>query len=162
MDSSIPSLEAIATPDIILRVAVALVLGFIIGLEREAKRKPAGLRTNMLVALGSAAFTMLSLELFHSILSIRDRINVDPLRILNGIMEGLGFLGAGCIIQSRGSVEGITTAATIWVVGAVGLACGAGQFRIAVITTLMAFLVLTVLRLVEARIRPDTVPPQTK
>ena len=162
MDSSIASLEAIATPDIILRVAVALVLGFIIGLEREAKRKPAGLRTNMLVALGSAAFTMLSLELFHSILSIRDRINVDPLRILNGIMEGLGFLGAGCIIQSRGSVEGITTAATIWVVGAVGLACGAGQFRIAVITTLMAFLVLTVLRLVEARIRPDTVPPPTK
>ena len=162
MDSSIPSLEAIATPDIILRVAVALVLGFIIGLEREAKRKPAGLRTNMLVALGSAAFTMLSLELFHSILSIRDRINVDPLRILNGIMEGLGFLGAGCIIQSRGSVEGITTAATIWVVGAVGLACGAGQFRIAVITTVMAFLVLTVLRLVEARIRPDTVPPPTK
>lgn len=150
----------ITTVDIIVRVAFSLVLGFIIGLEREAKKKPAGLRTNMMVALGSAAFTMLSLELFHSILSIRERVNIDPLRILNGIMEGLGFLGAGCIIQARGSVEGITTAATIWVVGAVGLACGAGQFRIAIVTTVLAFLVLTVLRFVEARIHPAAAPDQ--
>ena len=146
MDSSITTLE------IVLRVIVALILGFVIGLERESRKKPAGLRTNMMVALGSAAFTLLSLEMFHSILQIKDRINVDPLRILNGIMEGLGFLGAGCIIQSRGSIEGITTAATIWVVGAVGLAAGAGRFDIAVITTVLAFLVLTLLRLVEAKV----------
>lgn len=153
--------EKIATTEILLRVGVALLLGFIVGLEREAKNKPAGLRTNMLVALGSATFTMLALEVFYSILSIRERITSDPLRILNGIMEGLGFLGAGCIIQSRGSVEGITTAATIWVVGAVGLACGAGEFRIAILTTVLAFLVLTTLRFVESKfVKTKTVGPE--
>ena len=151
----------ITTTEILLRVSFALLLGFILGLEREAKRKPAGLRTNMLVALGSAAFTMLALEIFYSILHIRDRTALDPLRLLNGIMEGLGFLGAGCIIQSRGSVEGITTAATIWVVGAVGLACGAGQFRIAILTTVLAFIVLTALRFIEARIGNKTAAPET-
>ena len=151
----------ITTPQILLRVSFALLLGFILGIERETKKKPAGLRTNMLVALGSAAFTMLALEIFYSFLHIRDRISSDPLRILNGIMEGLGFLGAGCIIQSRGSVEGITTAATLWVVGSVGLACGAGQFRIAILTTLCAFLVLTALRFIEGRIRMKTTAPET-
>jgi putative Mg2+ transporter-C (MgtC) family protein len=142
----------ITTLEIILRVIMSLLLGFIIGLERESKRKPAGLRTNMLVALGSAAFTILTLELFNDVLQARDRLNVDPLRIIEGVMGGLGFLGAGCIIQSRGSVEGVTTAATIWVVGAVGLACGVGHFRLAIITTLLAFLVLTVLRLLEKQL----------
>ena len=146
----------ITTAEILLRVLFALLLGFILGIERETKKKPAGLRTNMLVALGSAAFTMLSLEIFYSFLHIREQMSSDPLRILNGIMEGLGFLGAGCIIQSRGSVEGITTAATLWVVGAVGLACGAGQFRIAILTTVLAFIVLTALRYVEGRIGNKT------
>jgi putative Mg2+ transporter-C (MgtC) family protein len=75
-------------------------------------------------------------------------------------MEGLGFLGAGCIIQSRGSIEGITTAATIWVVGSVGLACGSGHFKIAIITTVSAFVVLTILRYVENHIRPQIKPDQ--
>ncbi len=136
----------------ILRVLISLLLGFVIGLERESKKKPAGLRTNMMVALGSAAFTTLTLELFNAVLEARDRINIDPLRIVEGVMGGLGFIGAGCIIQSRGSVEGVTTAATIWVVGAVGLACGAGNFRLAVVTTILAFLVLTGLRFLEKKI----------
>jgi putative Mg2+ transporter-C (MgtC) family protein len=151
----------LSTSQIVLRVAFALLLGFIVGLEREAKNKPAGLRTNMLVSLGAAAFTMLALEIYYSILNIRDRVTSDPLRILNGIMEGLGFLGAGCIIQARGSVAGITTAATIWVVGAIGLACGAGEFRIAVITTMMAFVVLTALRFVEGKIKRAGAGPET-
>jgi putative Mg2+ transporter-C (MgtC) family protein len=142
----------ITTTEIILRVAVSLILGFIIGLERESKKKPAGLRTNMLVALGSATFTILTLELFNDVLQTRDRLNIDPLRIIEGVMGGLGFIGAGCIIQSRGSVEGVTTAATIWVVGAVGLACGVGHFRLAIITTLLAFLVLTGLRALEKQL----------
>jgi putative Mg2+ transporter-C (MgtC) family protein len=151
----------LTTAQILIRVSFALLLGFILGWERETKKKPAGLRTNMLVALGSAAFTMLSLEIFYSFLHIRERITSDPLRILNGIMEGLGFLGAGCIIQSRGSVEGITTAATLWVVGAVGLACGAGQFRIAILTTVLAFIVLTGLRFIESKIGNKTTIPET-
>jgi putative Mg2+ transporter-C (MgtC) family protein len=134
------------------RLMCALLFGFMIGWERETKRKPAGLRTQMLVALGSAAFTLIALQLFNAILQDKGRINVDPMRILNGIMEGLGFLGAGCIIQSRGSVEGITTAATIWVVGAVGLACGAGNYYLAAVTTFFAFIVLTAFRLFEGRL----------
>jgi putative Mg2+ transporter-C (MgtC) family protein len=142
----------ITTTDMILRVIFSLLLGSVIGLERETKNKPAGLRTNMMVALGSAAFTILTLELFSAVLQAKDRLNVDPLRIIEGVMGGLGFIGAGCIIQSRGSVEGITTAATIWVVGAVGLACGAGHFRLAIVVTLLAFLVLTALRFIEKRV----------
>ena len=151
----------ITTAEILLRILFALLLGFILGIERETKKKPAGLRTNMLVALGSAAFTMLSLEIFYSFLHIREQTSADPLRMLNGIMQGLGFLGAGCIIQSRGSVEGITTAATLWVVGAVGLACGAGQFRIAILTTILAFIVLTALRYIEGRIGNQPATPDT-
>jgi putative Mg2+ transporter-C (MgtC) family protein len=147
----------ITTLEIILRVVLSLLLGFIIGLERESKRKPAGLRTNMLVALGSATFTILTLELFNDLLQATDRLNVDPLRIIEGVMGGLGFLGAGCIIQARGSVEGVTTAATIWVVGAVGLACGVGHFRLAIITTLLAFLVLTVLRFLERQLPKEKI-----
>lgn len=142
----------ITTTDIILRVILSLLLGFIIGLERESKRKPAGLRTNMMVALGSATFTILTLELFNDVIQVRDRLNVDPLRIIEGVMGGLGFIGAGCIIQARGSVEGVTTAATIWVVGAVGLACGVGHFRLAIITTVLAFVVLTGLRFLEKQL----------
>ena len=155
MDAHIPSLQ------ILLRILFALLLGFIVGLEREAKNKPAGLRTNMLVCLGAAAFTLLALEIHYSMVDLRERVTSDPMRVLNGIMEGLGFLGAGCIIQSRGSVEGITTAATIWVVGAIGLACGAGRFGIAILTTVLAFLVLTALRFVEARLKQPTVGPKT-
>jgi putative Mg2+ transporter-C (MgtC) family protein len=134
------------------RLVLSLVLGFVIGWEREVMRKPAGLRTNMLVALGAAGFTMLTFQLFHTFNADTSKPMGDPMRIINGIMEGLGFLGAGSIIQSHGSVEGVTTAATIWVVGAVGLACGIGNYHLAIGITFLAYLVLTVLRVVESRI----------
>jgi putative Mg2+ transporter-C (MgtC) family protein len=136
---------------IFLRLVLSLFLGFIIGFEREVMHKPAGLRTNMLVALGSCGFTMLTFELFHTFNAGVPTPLGDPIRIINGIMEGLGFLAAGSIIQSRGSVEGVTTAATIWVVGAVGLSCGVGNYYLAVGITVLAYIVLTVLRIVESR-----------
>src|SRR5215471_13327038 len=135
---------------IIARLALSLALGFVIGLDREVMKKPAGLRTNILVALGSCAFTMLTYQLFYTFNS--DGSKGDPIRIINGIMEGLGFLGGGSIIQSRGSVEGVTTAATIWVVGAVGLACGMGNYFLAIGITFLAFFVLTALKAFESRI----------
>lgn len=137
---------------IFLRLALSLILSFVIGFEREVMRKPAGLRTNMLVALGACGFTMLTFQLFHAFNPDGSKPTGDPIRIINGIMEGLGFLGGGTIIQSHGSVEGITTAATIWVVGAVGLACGTGNYYLAIGVTVMAFTVLTALRAFESRI----------
>jgi putative Mg2+ transporter-C (MgtC) family protein len=140
-----------------LRLVVSLMLGFVIGWEREVQKKPAGLRTQMLVALGSAGFTILSIQLFQSVQK-PPIPGMDPLRIINGIMEGLGFLGAGCIIQARGSVEGVTTAATIWVVGAMGLACGAGNYYLAFVITLLAFTVLTLFRIIEHRVLRRELP----
>jgi len=135
-----------------IRLLLSLALAFIIGWEREVMRKPAGLRTNMLVALGATGFTLLTIQIFHAMTPEGAGRYGDPLRIINGIMEGLGFLGAGSIIQSRGSVQGITTAATIWVVGSMGLACGIGNYYLALGITILAFLVLTALRSLESYI----------
>ena len=137
---------------ILLRLGVALVVGGILGWEREAKQKPAGLRTMMMVALGSASFTLIILEMFHSIGG--NEAASDPTRVVEGIIGGIGFLGAGSIIQSRQSVEGITTAATIWVVGAIGVGCGAGSFAIVVLTAIFAFAILTILPLFARQIKP--------
>jgi len=153
MDNELSTLETV------MRLSTALILGLILGWERETKKKPAGLRTHMLVSLGSAGFTILTLQLFQTFNPGMERGAPDPLRIINGIMEGLGFLGAGSIIRSRGSVEGITTAATIWVVGSVGLAAGTGNYYLAIVITVLAFTILTVLRALESYIqkrgRPD-------
>jgi putative Mg2+ transporter-C (MgtC) family protein len=146
MDLNIPLQE------IVLRLTLAVVFGGIIGWERESKRKPAGLRTHMMVSLGAATFTLILLELYISALEGNPNSNVDPLRIIEAIVGGVGFLGAGSIIQSRGSVEGITTAAGIWVVGGVGLACGGGQYVIALVTVVFAFVILTILGYIESRI----------
>src|SRR5581483_2932516 len=103
------------------RLLLAAALGAAIGLERELRRKPAGLRTNILIALGSALFTTVSLELAGVNGGTSDRITAQ-------IVTGIGFLGAGAIMRHRESVHGLTTAATIWVNAAVGVAAGAGRF----------------------------------
>lgn len=145
----------ISFEEIVLRMVLAIIFGGIIGWEREVMRKPAGLRTHMMVSLGSATFTLILLELYTAVLGSNKNMNVDPLRLVEAIVGGIGFLGAGSIIQSRGSVEGITTAASIWVVGAVGLACGGGHYKIAILAVTLAFLILMVLGYVERRIFTD-------
>lgn len=118
---------------IILKLVLAAVLSGVIGLEREWKRKPAGLRTNILVGVGSALIMIISQQFI-----------ADPARIAAGVITGIGFLGAGIIIQSRGHVYGITTAASIWIVAAIGLAVGLGNYFAAFVTTLVALVVLYV------------------
>ena len=108
----------VSSREVVTRLALALLYGGLIGWEREVARKPAGLRTHMMVSLGSAAFTLVSFELAAAARE-RDGMASDPIRIVEGVTAGVGFLGAGSIIQSRGSVEGITTAAGLWVVGAI-------------------------------------------
>ncbi len=121
------------------RLLIATALGAAIGLQRELAGKPAGLRTNLLICLGSALLTLISLNL-------PARLGIgDPARIAAQIVSGIGFLGAGTIIQSRHGVHGLTSAATIWVVAAVGMAVGAGFERSAVLATCIILLVLTLL-----------------
>jgi putative Mg2+ transporter-C (MgtC) family protein len=141
--------------EIVERLAVALALGAVIGLDREWHDRPAGLRTHILVSLASALFTMLSFELFLVAQEGSDEAQADPVRVVEAVLTGVAFLGAGTIIRSSRQLEGVTTGASIWLVGAVGVAAGGGFYEIAGIGTAMAILVLTGLGFFERRVRRD-------
>lgn len=143
------------TSEILIRMSLAIVFGGVLGLEREWRRRPAGLRTHMMVALGSTAFTMIAFEFYAQAIESGDAATVDPLRILEGIIGGLGFLCAGTIIQNRGTVEGLTTAGSIWCVGAVGVAIGGGHYVIAGATVIAALTVLAGIGLLGRRLDHD-------
>jgi putative Mg2+ transporter-C (MgtC) family protein len=128
--------------DAMLRLLLAAALGAALGLEREYRPKPAGLRTNMLIALGAALFTMVSVTISGPA-GPADRIAAQ-------IVTGIGFLGGGAILRGRGGVHGMTTAATIWVNAAVGMAAGSGLRAIAAAATAMTLIVLIVLPPIEA------------
>ncbi len=116
-----------------LSLILAVLLGGIIGIEREITHKPAGLRTHMLVSMGSCLFTIISVHKF----------NVDPARLAAGIVTGIGFIGAGAIIAERERVVGITTAASLWVTAAIGLTVGVGNYLLASLATLLVFIILS-------------------
>ena len=116
-------------------ILLAVVCGAVIGIERQFKHKPAGLRTNIMICLGAAVFTLISERMA---LDSHDSVT----RIASGIVTGVGFLGAGAVIQDRGGIHGLTTAATIWLVASVGMACGARLYYLAIITTVLALAVL--------------------
>ncbi|MFQ5700885.1 MAG: MgtC/SapB family protein [Acidobacteriota bacterium] len=124
-----------------LRLGLAVVLGGVIGLEREAADKPAGLRTNILICVGSTLMMMLSIRVAHQFVETV----ADPARIAQGVITGVGFLGAGTILHARGGVTGLTTAATTWALAGIGLAVGSGYYRLAVMTTLLILVVLWIL-----------------
>ena len=127
--------------DMAWRLLLAAGLGAAIGLEREYRQKPAGLRTNILIAVGSALFTILSLEMTKGI--------GDTSRVAGQIVTGIGFLGGGAIMRNRDTVHGMTTAATIWVNAAVGIAAGMGQYALATFTVALTLLVLVALPPIE-------------
>jgi putative Mg2+ transporter-C (MgtC) family protein len=146
--------------EVLLRVALAGVLGGAIGAERELRERGAGLRTHMLVALGAALFTLVSAYGWQDFrFSTPEGIVFDPTRIAAQIVTGIGFLGAGAIIRQGLSVRGLTTAATLWVVAAIGLAAGAGYYSAAVITTVLVLIALWPLRMLAYRlfsqVRPE-------
>ena len=133
----------------LLRVLAAGALGGAIGLERELREREAGLRTHLLVAVGAALFTLVSAYGFSEFeFSARNGITYDPTRIAAQIVTGIGFLGAGAIIRHGWSVRGLTTAASLWVVAAIGIACGAGYYSAAVITTALVLISLWPLRII--------------
>jgi putative Mg2+ transporter-C (MgtC) family protein len=127
----------------ILRLALAAALGGAIGLEREYHHKPAGLRTNMLIALGSALFSILSVELGAGAGS--------PDRIAAQVVTGIGFLGAGAILRSGENIHGLTTAATIWVNAAIGMAAGLGSYVVAAGAAMLTLTVLAIVPFIERR-----------
>jgi putative Mg2+ transporter-C (MgtC) family protein len=127
----------------IARLALAGLLGAIIGLERELSHKAAGLRTNMFICFGAALFTVLSLRM---------GVEGERTRIASNIVQGVGFLGAGAILRERGSVIGLTTAATIFVVASIGMAAGAGEYLLAVFSTMVLLLSLQLLGYLETKL----------
>lgn len=118
----------------LVRLLVSAALGALIGYERERAGKPAGIRTHGMVSLGAALFTVVSLYGFGQ--------SSDPTRVAAQIVTGIGFLGAGAILHERGSVQGLTTAASLWVTAAIGLAVGVGMVFMSVVTTILVFLFL--------------------
>ncbi|HEY6030006.1 MAG TPA: MgtC/SapB family protein [Gaiellaceae bacterium] len=143
-----------------LRLVVAASLGAAVGIERELREREAGLRTHLLVSLGSALFTLASAYGFHEWFVAGGNVTrIDPTRIAAQIVTGIGFIGAGAIIREGLSVRGLTTAATLWIVAAIGLASGAGYYWPAVITTGLVIFALGPLRQIAfrifERIRPE-------
>jgi putative Mg2+ transporter-C (MgtC) family protein len=129
----------------LLRLLLAAFLGSLIGLERQLRRKPAGIRTNMLICFGAALFTIISYEMAGS-------VGGDHTRIAAQIIPGIGFIGAGVVIRDRGLVLGITSAATIFVMASIGMAVGAGMLATAIFATLMALVALVALGYLEDRL----------
>lgn len=133
------------------KLALAAVLGAIIGAEREYKQKSAGLRTHMLMSLAAAAFTMIAWGMYEEISRQGGSSNVDPIRVVEAVTAGIAFLGAGAIIQNRDRVVGLTTGAGMWAAGAIGTAAGTGYYSTAVTLVVIALVVLAVLQRIENR-----------
>jgi putative Mg2+ transporter-C (MgtC) family protein len=139
--------------EVLLRVVLAGILGGAIGAEREIREREAGLRTHMLVSIGAALFTLVSAYGFSDFnFSARSGITYDPTRIAAQVVTGIGFLGAGAIIRQGLSIRGLTTAASLWVVAAIGLATGAGYYSAALITTVVVLVSLWPLRIIAFRL----------
>ncbi len=128
------------------RLGLALLLGALIGWEREVKSRAAGLRTHMLITLAAAMFTIVAMELTHFPAERADTLRIDPLRLIEAVTAGVAFLAAGSIITSGGNVRGVTTGASMWLCGAIGLACGTGSGLLATMGTGLALVILWVIR----------------
>jgi putative Mg2+ transporter-C (MgtC) family protein len=146
-------LPAISDGNIVVRLVVAAALGAAVGFERELRDREAGMRTHLLVALGACLFTLISAYGFHEFLANGGNVvRADPSRIAAQIVTGIGFLGAGAIIREGLSVRGLTTAGSLWVVAAVGMACGAGFYLAGVVTTVLTLFALGPLRILGHRV----------
>ncbi|HZV82160.1 MAG TPA: MgtC/SapB family protein [Geobacteraceae bacterium] len=143
---------------ILSKLMLAALLGGVIGLEREIHGRPAGFRTHLLVSLGACLYVIASVHFYTVYGNFSGTVppGVDPGRVAAQVVTGIGFLGAGAIIQEKSSVRGLTTAACLWVAAAIGLACGVGLFGISLVVTLMSLVSLLLLKRVEAMLNRDT------
>lgn len=144
----------VTTSTVVVRLIISFILGGLIGVERQLRRRDAGMRTFTLICVGSAAAMLISIWIPQTYTNF---LNGDPGRIAAQVLTGIGFLGAGAIIQNRGSIQGLTTAACIWVVAVIGLAAGAGMFMAATVTTGATLFVLLSMEKLEKRMFLDGV-----
>lgn len=135
-----------------LRLLAAMVLGGVIGLERELAARAAGLRTHMLIAIAACLFTLITFEMLALPALAANAEQADPLRLIEAVTAGVAFLAAGTIFTARGKVNGLTTGAGMWLAGAIGLACGIGLIPLAAIATLLAVIILSALGWIERSI----------
>jgi putative Mg2+ transporter-C (MgtC) family protein len=145
----------VTDPEILLRIVLGTALGAAIGLERDLHGRPAGLRTHAIVALASATFMVVSTRFAsYQHYAAGDLVEVDASRIAASVVSGIGFLGAGAILRTGLTVRGLTTAASLWLVAALGMTAGAGMYVVAVFVTVLGLLTLTLLRRFEDRGEP--------
>jgi putative Mg2+ transporter-C (MgtC) family protein len=147
-----PPIDLVLQADLAVRMLIAAILGAAIGLEREIHEHPAGMRTHLLVSLGTAIFTVLSIYGFEGIAANGVSPTVDPTRIAAQVVSGIGFLGAGAILKYGTSIRGLTTAASLWTTAAIGMAAGAGEWLIAGVGTFITVFSLWPLNAFVARI----------
>ena len=155
-------MESFFNAEFVIRLFMALALGFLLGLERELTNKYAGLRTHILVCLGACIFTLMSIYGFPTY-AHGDNIIIDNAtgirdtsRVAAQIVTGIGFIGAGTVLRNGPMVFGLTTAATLWIAASIGMACGAGMYGIAIIATVLAVAVLTLIRIFERQFLPTS------
>ena len=162
MENDLYQLTHIINFDYFIRLSVALVFGFCIGLERELTNKYAGLRTHILVCLGACVFTLISIYGFPTF-ATGDNVVIDNAtgirdtsRVAAQIVTGIGFIGAGTVLRNGPIVLGLTTAATLWIAASIGMACGAGMFDIAFSGTCLVILTLVSIRVLERKVLPTS------
>ncbi len=146
-------MDALPIGEMALRIGAAVGLAALVGLERERKHRPAGFRTMILISLGSAGFMLAGEEVVREFQGATGQAEIS--RILQGLMGGVGFLGAGAVIQNKKAVRGLTTAAAVWVTAAVGAACGMGLYKLAGLVTFAQLFTLVILEHVEETYFPD-------
>lgn len=162
MEVNLEHLTNIINLDYMLRILIAVIFGFCIGLERELTNKYAGLRTHILVCLGACVFTLISIYGFPTF-APGDNVLIDQAtgirdtsRVAAQIVTGIGFIGAGTVLRNGPIVLGLTTAATLWIAASIGMACGAGMFEIAFAGTLLSILTLVTIRVFERKVLPNS------
>jgi putative Mg2+ transporter-C (MgtC) family protein len=168
MEGTINQLTNIINLDFFIRITIAVIFGFCIGLERELTNKYAGLRTHILVCLGACVFTLISIYGFPTFAPI-DNVNPDQAtgirdtaRVAAQIVTGIGFIGAGTVLRNGPIVLGLTTAATLWIAASIGMACGAGMFDIAFAGTCLAIITLVSVRVLERKVLPNSTKRTTR
>ncbi|MGE0701417.1 MAG: MgtC/SapB family protein [Hyphomicrobiaceae bacterium] len=151
------SLDSLSThaheAEMALRLVLSALISAVLGYERESKGHSAGLRTHILTSLAATVFTLLAFEIY-----VGHGRNGDPVRVIEAVTQGVAFLAAGAIIQARGEVRGLTTGASMWMAGALGVACGGGFYALAIMAAMAAFIVLHVLKRLEQATGDDETP----
>jgi putative Mg2+ transporter-C (MgtC) family protein len=150
----------LAASVLFLRLAGALVFSAAIGFDRELEGRPAGLRTHMLTSMAACVYCIVMLSVVSMFADAGDHIQVDPVRVVESVTQGVAFLAAGLVVFSRGEVRGLTTGASLWLAAAVGLACGLGLWLLAATTTVLALVVIRLLKIGERALGTEPPPDE--